>query len=618
MGLERPYPSIKMLMASLFAIGFAMPAFSETSEKYQACLDNFSQCTSTRAISNIDIYRITCESRRKELKCDQMKEIDLPEMKNNYFTCDSAEDVCEQANPERKSMLYSCGEGVGGFIVDSVLGLILLPKTIWELAKNMKELPAGYTSCSSDFNEKLVLLGALRPPQMTNETIERLSCGEIREFVQSKAQTILSKLETRRLKEATLKGKENISFSDLKLSDQEIQALNYDLKHSGPMRKARCYRPDFAANLACKTLTSGAATVLGAAGTAHFIRSLSKNKTALKAGQVEAGLDEAGVQNSKSGKKPGEKDFSWDSHNTKTETSLNEMGVEYSKIPKGSLDLKGNRYLTNYEKVTPKEEWANPRGVGELYEVKSLKGGKGTSPVSPALKHVDTPELLKEMNRNGYELIVDSTLDRPGSVILGQHNGDNKTIKIRPSSTWSDLIHEYQHSLFEMHIKNRMKSLRFDVIQGDKLEDLISDTAKAHFSKPQISEMEKLMKARVGELAINERMATMKQLEILGWRRVATQGLWAEKYGLQFTQKYLSEKASTSAGLDKTQERILREVNMKIARINLKKPLVESAPYLAGSAAVGVFGASLFYSDLGEVIFRDPSSGRWVKLQNSK
>lgn len=254
------------------------------------CIKLFPNCSMKPPSVDVHALQIQCEANRTLYRCDEMKKKAKPEDQNKFFTCDdpfASGDLCDQQAKDSTALVITCGGAGVQVVVDAAMGIIHLPGMLWkQINLNFSSLKA-FKSCSEDMNAKLVLLGPLRPKAMTDATISRLSCQEVKKFARQKAEIILERLEKRRQKLATEIANDNVKIYDLDLTDDEKQALNYSAKNAGKLEIAKCFRSDEAAKLICKEFTSkslsGAASISGLGA----LRALSMGKAISAAATVE-------------------------------------------------------------------------------------------------------------------------------------------------------------------------------------------------------------------------------------------------------------------------------------------------------------------------------------------
>ena len=236
-----------------FILSFHEVVFAASEEQYQTCLSKASDCDLAKDPS-LDIFKALCESQRKELGCGEMYKHASPDEQEKFYSCEEPNSLCDHLGGIRWERTYQCAEGVGAVIVDSVYGIYHLPEAIWEMIKKVPEIPASIRECYDNFEAKKAFIGALKPADMTDESIEKMSCSEAKQFARQKVNLIMHQLEQRRQNQMATTGRENLRYFEMKLTDSEVQALNFDNKNSGVLRKMSCYRPEERARTACEEL----------------------------------------------------------------------------------------------------------------------------------------------------------------------------------------------------------------------------------------------------------------------------------------------------------------------------------------------------------------------------
>lgn len=248
-----------------FCLGQAAGDLAEIASSQSSCLEFAKAVREKRCEPSqthlYDTLKATCEARRQALHCDQLLAHASAEEKPQFFACDDPNDLCEQITTSTKSKIFSCGMGiVHGVILDPFFGIIHLGSAAWEVVRGRgpAEFPTLISSCPDTLDSKKVTLGDLRPKDMTDETLSKMSCTDVRKFGETKAEVVLRKLEQRRQSEMAKSGRENLNVYDMSLSEREKAALNFDQSQTGAAGKARCFRPIEAAQLVCQESASSA------------------------------------------------------------------------------------------------------------------------------------------------------------------------------------------------------------------------------------------------------------------------------------------------------------------------------------------------------------------------
>ncbi len=173
----------------------------------------------------------SCEQRRAEYHCEDQQQRSSPENKKKFFSCQDADEICDSIASGTSSRLYSCGESIGGVLVNAAKQMALLPLKLFRIAVDAPNQPRMFEKCYENLNAKKAYLGTFRPDGLTDETLSRMDCSDLQQYAQMRQEVILSKLEDRRQQEATRRHRNTLSNAELKLTDAEIQALQFDPGH---------------------------------------------------------------------------------------------------------------------------------------------------------------------------------------------------------------------------------------------------------------------------------------------------------------------------------------------------------------------------------------------------
>lgn len=213
-----------------------------------------------------------CRAHIKNYGCERLKVVASAEDKNKFISCEDPEALCRFEGSNDQQML-SCGQSVGGVLYDSVVGIIMLPKTLWEAAKGIPQHFAETKDCNTNLQAKIYILGNFRPADLSDEKIATLSCREVKDIAENKAASTLHQLRERRKRQMIQTGR-SIDFYEMDLSETEIHALNYSISKAGPLTKAQCYEKTEATKVACAELTKYAMLAGGASG---VVRSVARS-----------------------------------------------------------------------------------------------------------------------------------------------------------------------------------------------------------------------------------------------------------------------------------------------------------------------------------------------------
>ncbi len=224
---------------------------------------------------------------------------------------------------------------------------------------------------------------------------------------------------------------------------------------------------------------------------------------------------------------------------SETRAALDKLGIKYSKIIQtGNDDTKTmlERRITSRGKLADKSEaeMKELTSATSLYKITAYnlpKPGKN-DPNELALLHPEFPTLLKKIEEKGYNLAIDPTvpLSRSGAYF----HPPNLRIAISQESTWTNLVHEFQHLEFDQAINKVWYQLNKMDPTGklNSYEDRMTDLDYYDFKnlKPQeietynqsVAESPRLVEAnllrkktQLSEEAVNETLAVRREIEAL-------------------------------------------------------------------------------------------------------
>ena len=208
---------------------------------------------------------------------------------------------------------------------------------------------------------------------------------------------------------------------------------------------------------------------------------------------------------------------------------LQDLGVEIK--PSSILPLvRQSADLKSVNGPADRYDW------GTVYEVKGLPKPlrKGTAK-SNALKHPQMPAYLKRLESMGYTLHIDTTM---GSIGYGAYvDPESKILVLRAQSPWSDLVHEFQHVEFNVHIGSKRIAQMVELrAEKKKLTGALPADVVAKIGVAKLKRIERLIDRGITpELAINESLSVAEELRSMGWRRYvpASQGIESYRYMLR-------------------------------------------------------------------------------------
>jgi hypothetical protein len=279
-GFER---FVWQLCLGFLTLSFVLPNSSIAEEivqfeSRQACVQQLFQsptCSYRGGSTTADLLKIACRARAGAKNCETLKHNSSPQERPLFLDCENPYDLCEFAVSQRSTSLFSCGAGAGGVLIDSVLGLVLLPHSIFDEIKSIRSLAEAFDSCQNDVESKIRTLGVFRPSDMTEDSIRRMSCDDVQTFKARKVEILLERVESRRQRKMAISGTENVDVFDLPLTEQEAYALNFAKSRTGLMGRASCFRPEESVKVLCSQLTKGIVSTTGVLGGAKLLRTFT-------------------------------------------------------------------------------------------------------------------------------------------------------------------------------------------------------------------------------------------------------------------------------------------------------------------------------------------------------
>lgn len=199
-----------------------------------------------------------------------------------------------------------------------------------------------------------------------------------------------------------------------------------------------------------------------------------------------------------------------------TELSLTTMGAMFKKVDgptflDEAIEYKGiNVVEKNGEKVR-----------GQLYEIEALPAAAKSSGSQYALLHPEMAAHKAEIERLGYKMVVDSTLQL--GPVQGYLDPTRKVVGIGPNANWSLFKHEFQHLEFDYFIADRIGRFVKIKREGKSLAELWKGQGRAveRLGMDSVRKIEKMLNEGHGSLAIDETLAVDAQLKAAGWKRYA-------------------------------------------------------------------------------------------------
>ena len=280
------------------------------------------------------------------------------------------------------------------------------------------------------------------------------------------------------------------------------------------------------------------------------------------------------------------------SSHAKETTQLERMGVNYSASP----DL--DSYVINQIKddlITAKNFDPSNPPVQSVLRIKggAIKGRRHNNPRGLALKHKDIDARIKEAEQMGVKVVIDTSINKTST--LGYYRPEDKILAISSKSNWLTFEHEFQHALFHKYLEGHtlkdslLNSVRFIARSGQSLRQMRQQLpAQIRRNWPQREQdvIIRYMRDDIPELALDERLATNRQLELLGWRRYAPSGQSIDNYARRHLMTELDELSRTRP-LTARQRSI--EIQTHITNYAQTSAIVgESAAVVGGSAAIGL------------------------------
>ena len=268
------------------------------------------------------------------------------------------------------------------------------------------------------------------------------------------------------------------------------------------------------------------------------------------------------------------------SHNKAT-THLEEMGIDYS--PVSGIDsyivdeIKRRNRSIKDGFITLKN--GDPPDLIDLSDIPVQAQGvlrirtgatrrkRHTNPRGLALEHKNIDARIKEAEEMGVKVVIDTSLDRKGDSVLAYFSPRTKILAIRPDSDWLIFEHELQHALFENYlIAHVLRDAPFNSVRilsksGQSLKQMrqqLPDQVRKNWSKKEQNVILRYMRDDMPGLALNERLSTNRELEMLGWRRYTPMGRVKSNYATS----YIIEGLENGTKLTTQQRSILEQAHI--------------------------------------------------------
>lgn len=284
-----------------------------------------------------------------------------------------------------------------------------------------------------------------------------------------------------------------------------------------------------------------------------------------------------------------------------TELSLTTMGAKFKRV-NGPTALDE---AIEYKGIIVVEK-NGEKASGQLYEIQALPTAAKASGSQYALLHPEMAAHKAELERLGYKMVVDSTLQL--GPVQGYLDPTRKVVGIGPHANWSLFKHEFQHVEFDHFISARIDKYVEMKKEGKSLAELWRGQGRAveRLGMASVRKIEKMLNEGHGSLAINETLAVDAQLKASGWKRYApmTHGL-TKSYAYSF-----QAKTEGTAG--------------NVARVKDNLMLIGEMAVVAGVGSYVVIAKfnpnnylNILYRETGELFAQKPD-GTWVEFSFQK
>ena len=227
----------------------------------------------------LQLMKAACVKSMADFNCPQLFKSATPAEKSRFLDCDVPEDLCGQTDHAVKT----CADSARVAIVDFGWQILTLPANLLSAAR---QFPERFRRCQEDLAYKKELLGPFRPSDMSEETITRMSCADIRKFVQIKADLIFQRLDERVTQATLINGGDRVGYAGLQLTELEMKALAWDFEQPAPYRQSACYTVQEKIRFACsETTTIGANLALGM-GTGSGVKAVARLAAAVRGAEA--------------------------------------------------------------------------------------------------------------------------------------------------------------------------------------------------------------------------------------------------------------------------------------------------------------------------------------------
>jgi hypothetical protein len=148
---------------------------------------------------------------------------------------------------------------------------------------------------------------------------------------------------------------------------------------------------------------------------------------------------------------------------------------------------------------------------------------------------------LDPMRRMGYDLHIDPNINALSAD--GFFDPTGRRIVLKPGTSWQTFVHEYQHLLFESSgVSRHYNQMLATVRAGAPVERVMPPALQSQLRAQGVNteELMRSLRRQLTHTAANETGAVSAELQALGFRQYAPQGMATRLYALDWQVHELS------------------------------------------------------------------------------
>jgi hypothetical protein len=256
--------------------------------------------------------------------------------------------------------------------------------------------------------------------------------------------------------------------------------------------------------------------------------------------------------------------------------------------------------------------------------------------MTPAFTHPDFAAKFRELQENGVDVIVDTSMRKAnaGGYFSAARDGERPAIALSPDTPWNSFVHEYQHYEFsKLDFNNIRMTAGVSLNSGENFSEVLSRTNPDVFNQigPQrLAKLDSYIKRGIlDKLALDESLAVDQEVASLGWKTYTPDGALAEyqanRYKLDHQVDGLNRQIAAINGnaaipqrvreaqlavLNRTLAELSTQAESDLAAIKIRYPELRNAQVRDRNLAIagGIAGAGAIAWGAYTKIFYDQNS----------